>query len=154
MQLDLQNSHRDTMDCRADYLRSIARRSAACVAVQMTERGLSQSLTAKQDNMGQVAEMTKRWSPVTHRGNKHEGGPPLHSFNAYNVQNPSGTDKLAVQYNTVPMLLQISQMPFDGSLSISWRCEVSQQICETNHVTASETSVLDTHRTNEKTWIS
>ena len=29
---DLQNSHRDTMDCRADCLRSIARRSAARVA--------------------------------------------------------------------------------------------------------------------------
>ena len=29
---DFQNSHRDTMDRRADYLRSIARRSAACVS--------------------------------------------------------------------------------------------------------------------------
>ena len=31
----------------------------------MVENGLRQSLTSEQDNKGQVAEMTRRWSPVT-----------------------------------------------------------------------------------------
>ena len=41
----------------------------------MTENGLRQSLTAKQDNTEQVAEMTKGWSPVTHltRKETHKG---------------------------------------------------------------------------------
>ena len=30
-------------------------------------------------------------------GTKHEGRPPVHSCNAYNVQKPSGTDKLAAE---------------------------------------------------------
>ena len=28
---------------------------------------------------------------------KHEGRPPLHSFNAHNVQKPTGTDKWAAE---------------------------------------------------------
>ena len=53
--------------------------------------------------------MTKIWSTVTPSGPKHDGGPPLHSFNASNVQKPSVTNKLATKYNTVPMLQQISR---------------------------------------------
>ena len=37
-------------------------------AVHMVENGLWQSLTSEQDNEGHVAEMTKKWSPVTHLG--------------------------------------------------------------------------------------
>ena len=85
---------------------------------------------------------------------KHEGRPRLHSFDAYNVQKPSGTDKLAAEKDTVPMLLFMFKMRFDGSFSNNWRCEVSQQTGETNQITASETSVLATHRTIENTWIS
>ena len=36
--------------------------------VHMVENGLWQSLTSQQDNKGQVAEMTKKWSHVTHFG--------------------------------------------------------------------------------------
>ena len=63
----------------------------------------------------------------------------------HNVQKPTGTDKLAAELHTVPMLLHIFQMRFDGSFSCSWRGEVPQQIGETNQTTASETSVLATH---------
>ena len=52
------------------------------------------------------------------------------------------------------MLLQGLQMRFDGSFSNSWRRESSQQAGETAQVTASETSVLATHRIIENTWIS
>ena len=46
---------------------ALSQQASAQIAVQMTGNGLWQSLTAKQDNTGQVAEKTKRWSPVTNR---------------------------------------------------------------------------------------
>ena len=45
-------------------------------------------------------------------------------------------------------------MRFDGNLSNSWRYEESQQIGETNQITASDSSVLTTHQTIENAWIS
>ena len=51
------------------------------------------------------------------------------------------------------MLLQVFQVRFDGSISNSCRCEVSQRTGETNQITATEISVLATHGTIENTWI-
>ena len=42
---------------------------------------------------------------------------PLYSCNAYQVQKPSGTDKLVTKQETVPVLLQVFQMCFKGSFS-------------------------------------
>ena len=44
--------------------------------------------------------------------------------------------------------------PTVGDVKSLNKLEVSQQIGETNQITASETSVLATHRTIENTWIS
>ena len=41
----------------------------------------------------------------------------------HNVQKkPTGTSNLATEQDTVPMLSQILQVCFDGSLSNNWRC--------------------------------
>ena len=45
------------------------------------------------------------------------------------------------------MFLQVLQVRCNGSFSNSWRCEGSLQAGETAQVTASETSLLATHRT-------
>ena len=48
-------------------------------AIHMTENGLWQSLTSEQDNKGQVAEMTKGWSPVTNTRHFRRRGCPCNS---------------------------------------------------------------------------
>ena len=47
--------------------------------------------------------------------------------------------------DTVPMLLQVLQVCFNGNHANNWRCWVSQQIGETDQDTASEASILATN---------
>ena len=59
----------------------------------------------------------------------------------------SGTDKLAAEQYTVPVLLHVLHVRFHGSFSTSWRCEGSQQTGETAQVPVSKASILPTHWT-------
>ena len=38
-----------------------------------------------------------------------------------NVQKPTGTDKLAAEWDTIPTLLQVLQVRFNGGFSNNWR---------------------------------
>ena len=78
----------------------------------------------------------------------------MHSYNGHDVQKSCGTDSLATKQDTIPTLLHIPKMCFNGSFSNGWRCEGSQQTYKTTQVTTIETPILATHWTIEKTWIS
>ena len=79
---------------------------------------------------------------------------PLYPHSAYKVLKPPRTNKLVTEQDTISVLPQILHMCFKGSFPNNWRCEGSQQADETTQVTASETSVLATHKTVEDNWIS
>ena len=92
-----------------------------------------ESVGPKIPKTGRTLKSVKAMALIVGRnpgGTKHEGRPPLHSFDAHNVQKPFGTDKKAtgVGHSSnaathVPDVLrwQLLQQLAMLSLSIIWR---------------------------------
>ena len=66
----------------------------------------------QQKAIDELEEISKR--------TKCEKRSPLYSCDAYQVQKPSGTDKLVTEKDTISVLLQIFQMCLNGGFTNNW----------------------------------